>query len=126
VSLSRQAQLLAGLLGFTAVIMAAVGSHLVTLPGQEAAMRSWQAANHMHLLHSVALLALSALSRNEALPLLRWAAWSWAGGVILFSGSIYVELLLNLPGNGGIAPVGGSLLILGWVLLGIGSARART
>jgi uncharacterized membrane protein YgdD (TMEM256/DUF423 family) len=34
-----------------------------------------------------------------------------------FSGAIYAKYLLNLPAMGGIAPIGGSILILSWLVL---------
>lgn len=37
------------------------------------------------------------------------------GGLVVFCGSLYLLALLNLRWLGAVAPVGGTLLILGWL-----------
>lgn len=122
---ARQAQLLSGLLGLSAVALAAAGSHLVAGSEQDAAQRSWQAANTMHLVHALALLAVSTQLQSQASRALRFCAWSWVAGVVLFSGSLYLQAWLDLGGTSGIAPLGGILLMAGWSALAIAAwARA--
>lgn len=119
----RQALLFSGLLGFTAVALAAAGSHLVAGPEPGLASRSWQAANGMHLFHATALLALSAAMQSGSSRLLRFAGWAWLAGVVLFSGSLYVQVLRNMESTWGIAPLGGSLLMAGWIAVAAAAAR---
>ncbi len=54
---------------------------------------------------------------------LRLAGAAFALGGCLFSGSLYVRVLLDMPSWGMVTPLGGSLLILGWLLLALGLWR---
>jgi uncharacterized membrane protein YgdD (TMEM256/DUF423 family) len=48
----------------------------------------------------------------------RWAVWSalsFIFGILVFSGSLYLRVLADLPVLGAITPVGGLGFILGWV-----------
>ena len=47
----------------------------------------------------------------------RWAAWAFAGGIVLFSGSLYVMALSGLRKLGAITPLGGLAFLAGWVCL---------
>ena len=67
--------------------------------------------------HGVALVALHA--RASSLALL--ARCALAAGVLLFSGGLAAGALAGLPVA--VAPGGGMLMILGWVLLAIDAAR---
>lgn len=79
------------------------------------------------LWHALALLGIAACL-NAASPRLPVRLVTISGlafflGALLFSGSLYVLALLPLDGEGGaswlvyLTPLGGALLILGWVLL---------
>lgn len=59
---------------------------------------------------------------------LRRAVWCWAGGILLFSGSLYLLSLrevLSVPVAvlGPITPLGGLFFIAGWVLLFLAAGR---
>ena len=69
-----------------------------------------------HLIHSVALLALSAVpfgSPNSR----RWVCRLFLLGIILFSGSLYALVLSNVTQLGMVAPLGGLCWIVGWLML---------
>ena len=42
------------------------------------------------------------------------AGWCFLLGILLFSGSLYLLTLLGEPRLGMIAPIGGTLFIVGW------------
>ncbi len=73
--------------------------------------------------HALALLLLGALGsgRDSAYVLVAGAAWMV--GVLLFSGSLYLMVLTELALLGPLTPIGGVLLIIGWLSLAIGSWR---
>lgn len=121
---ARWLGLLAGVLGASGVGLAAVGAHVVDASDADAA-RAWQSASLIHLVHAGALLAVSLAARWA-----RGRAWVVAGGmmalgVALFSGSIYRAQWFGLDGAGPIAPLGGSLLILSWLLVAFAAWRDR-
>ena len=47
------------------------------------------------------------------------ASWLIFIGMIIFSFSLYLLVILNLPILGAITPIGGTLLIIAWILLAI-------
>jgi len=101
----------AGLLGALAIALGAFGAHgfkdrLALIP--EAA-GWWQTATFYLLTHAVAIGAISARSV--------WPAWLWAVGTVIFAGTLYAMALGAPRWFGAITPIGGSLLIAGWLLL---------
>lgn len=99
---------IAGLLGMTAVAMAAVGAHAVT---DLQAAGSVERASLYQLLHALALL----ISTFWAGGIIRLSRWLMLSGIFLFSGSIYLKYLFNIPNATAYAPTGGTLLMLGWL-----------
>jgi uncharacterized membrane protein YgdD (TMEM256/DUF423 family) len=65
--------------------------------------------------------ALSALARRVELRTGRIALWMLAIGVLLFSGSLVAHVLAALPTM--FAPLGGMLMIAGWLLHAISAFR---
>ncbi|KAA0010829.1 DUF423 domain-containing protein [Billgrantia pellis] len=75
-----------------------------------------------HTLAMVGVLAwrASCLYRGQYLVL-----GLWTTGMLLFSGSLYVLALTGMRGLGMITPLGGVLLIGGWLALAVCAFRAR-
>jgi uncharacterized membrane protein YgdD (TMEM256/DUF423 family) len=111
---------LGALSGLLAVAMAASVAHLVTAPAAQAmAGRALQ----MHGWHALALLAAGLWApRGGWLAHLGGAAF--ALGSLAFCGAVYALALAGLH-LGPLAPVGGTLLMLGWALLGLSALRPR-
>ena len=105
----------AAALGFLGVALGAFGAHALkpTLAAFGTA-DTWQTAVFYQLVHAVALLALAATDRAS-----RVLAGLWIGGVAVFSGTLYVLAVSNLKWLGAITPLGGVLLLAGWLLLAI-------
>jgi uncharacterized membrane protein YgdD (TMEM256/DUF423 family) len=107
----------AALFGLSAVVLAALGAHAIPLDSPDAG-RLWNVALQIHMFHTVAMLAISALA--VALPARHFVP-GWvimALGTLVFSGSLYLRAagVLLLPE--GLPPIGGLLLLLGWLWLG--------
>lgn len=99
--------LIAGCLGATAVALGAFGAHglkerFALLP--EAA-GWWQTATFYLLTHALAVGSL----RGGA------AGWLWALGAAIFSGTLYALALGAPRWLGAVTPVGGGLLLAGWL-----------
>ena len=79
------------------------------------------------LVHGIAFVALAALA--AAHPAIAGAArrvgWLWVAGVVVFTGSLTLLVLLDVPVFGAITPIGGVALIAGWALLAVAAWRAR-
>ena len=119
----RGTALLGGLAGLSGVILAAIGSHAVPGMDDPRIWRSWHSANLIQLVHAVVLLALAAQLKHSSSAFLGLSVISIAVGTAIFSGSIYISLMTGMTGTGGWAPVGGVLLMLGWLLIIVDSAR---
>ena len=77
-------------------------------------VRAWQ----LGLAHGIALAALSPLAVR------RWAFYGLGlvlAGTLLFSGSLLLHALATVPAA--LAPVGGGLMIVGWLLHALGHWR---
>lgn len=104
---------LAGLLGALAVLTGAFGAHALKERLPVDLLAVWNTAAHYHLIHAAALLALALAGARDArvrLPFLLIAS-----GVAIFSGSLYALALTGLRPLGAVTPIGGVLLVAGWV-----------
>lgn len=104
------------ILGALAVALGALGAHALKDVLDPSSLASYKTAVLYHLFHTIALLALTRGSYKKL------TAQLWMGGIALFSGSIYLlatdELLgLSFSFLGPITPIGGVLLIGGWLSL---------
>lgn len=55
----------------------------------------------------------------------RIAGWLAAGGGLIFSLALAMIGLLSLPVMGAVAPIGGTLMIAGWIVLAIAAFRSH-
>lgn len=104
--------MLAALSGALAVAAGAFGAH-----GASGAAIEWlKTGAQYQLVHALA--ALLAM-RLEA----RGPAWLFLSGGAIFAGTLYL-MALGLPRSlGAVTPIGGTLLILGWLWLAWSGAR---
>ena len=106
----------AGLGGFVAVAAGAAGTH--ALPDEHARMLVDLASRYL-LLHAAALLGLSHFGRaGTGGWLVDTAFWLFAAGMVLFGGGLLVSATIGLGAFGAIVPVGGTALMLGWLVVG--------
>lgn len=103
----------AALLGASSVILGAVFQH----SGHEDSETLLTALRY-HQLHSIVILALGLYGlRGPYNKPLMISALLFIVGTLVFSTSLYALVLLNIPALGAITPIGGLLLISGWLSL---------
>ena len=111
---------LGAVLGGLAVAAAAYAAHANVDPARARALAS---AVQMQGWHALALVAVGLV--GLALPgsgwLLQVAGALFLGGVLLFCGAVYVPLFGG-PSLGMTAPVGGTMLIAGWLAFAVAAA----
>ncbi len=110
---------LAALLGGLGVGIGAFGAHGLR-PMLETAGRfdTFETAVRYQFYHTLALLALGVLwTARPELRGLGTTAWLWVAGVVIFSGSLYTLCFTGITKLGAVAPLGGLLLIAGWISL---------
>ncbi len=112
----EKTSLAAGLFfGATGVILGAVGSH--ALKGNtEGTLEFFRIGNRYQIYHALFLLILGSLQSRYPGKLMNLSIYNTIGGIVLFSGSLYLFSLAKIK-VGMITPIGGLLLISAWVLL---------
>lgn len=100
-----------GLLGALAVVLGAFGAHYLESRVSADALEVFNTAARYHLIHAVLLVVLGV---SPAVVPAR-ITLSFLLGVLVFSGSLYAIVFTGVRSFGMVAPLGGTLLILGWV-----------
>ena len=110
---------LAGLFGALGVAIGAFGAHALhdTLV-RAGRLDTFETAVRYQFYHALALLAVGVLwAARPELRALGTTGALWAGGIVVFSGSLYALCFTGITKLGAVAPVGGLLLLGGWVSL---------
>ncbi|MGC2412361.1 MAG: DUF423 domain-containing protein [Stellaceae bacterium] len=114
----------AGFGGLASVIAGALAAHLADDPKAAELLRTGALYG---MVHAAALLALIALAqgREPRRGTAMVAGWSFAAGIVLFSGSLFALAAGGARWLGWVTPFGGVALILGWAALAILAFRRR-
>ena len=110
--------LIAGLFGATGVAAGAFGAHALQASVSPERIAIWDTAAQYHLIHAAAILAL-ALGSQTGDSRWRLPMMGFTLGVLLFSFSLYALVLTDITRLAMITPVGGLLLMLGWLMVAI-------
>lgn len=112
---------LAALLGGLGVAIGAFGAHaLRDILVKAGRLDTFETAVRYHFYHVLALVAIGALwTARPELRALSSTAWLWLGGILVFSGSLYALCFTGITKLGAVAPVGGLLLLAGWLSLAL-------
>ena len=115
---TQQKILVTGIIfGGLGVAIGAFGAHaLQPILAENGRTDTFELAVRYQFYHALALLALGALLPKFESKKLMYGARSITLGVIIFSGSLYALSLSNVTILGAITPIGGVLLIIGWIL----------
>ena len=140
--------MVAAVSGFLAVLLGAFGAHGLAdsgflerkygdldlknvagmeLPAAYKYLQDFQTGVRYQMWHTLALMGIGLAMLNAPSKLLTVAAWCFAGGILLFSGGLYILVICG-PSFGGIkwglvVPVGGTLQLVGWALLASAFAK---
>jgi uncharacterized membrane protein YgdD (TMEM256/DUF423 family) len=117
--------------GFLAVAIGAFGAHglkdrFKTLGDQFGPLTTerpegiFQTATQYHFYCAMAILVVGLLAANGRTgTALQVAGWSFLTGSLIFSGTLYVLAATGIKQLGMITPIGGVLMLIGWVALAI-------
>ncbi|MEL6895297.1 MAG: DUF423 domain-containing protein [Planctomycetota bacterium] len=121
----RMTLLSAAVFGLFAVGIGAFGAHgledmLVKMGRTEVRaaelLTICETAVRYHFFHTLVLLAIVAMP--PSLGRLKIVSWLFALGILLFSGSLYLLVLTDVRWLGAITPLGGTLWLVAWGMLG--------
>lgn len=115
----RLAFQIAALCGFLGVALGAFGAHgLRPTLTANGTLEIFQTAVLYQLIHTLAMLVVS---RVRPFPAAAW--WSFLGGILIFSGSLFLYALSGQKWLGAITPLGGVGFLAGWLLLVLRAPR---
>jgi uncharacterized membrane protein YgdD (TMEM256/DUF423 family) len=113
---------LGGLLGLIAVALSSYASHAMA-DASSADVRRITIAIAMQAVHALLLLVIATWLRIGGGMLVHAAAFSVLIGLALFCGSLYAAVFAGA--STALAPAGGVLLMLGWLLFAIAALGAK-
>ena len=121
--------IIASILAALGVIIGAFGAHALKPVMTPQQLQSYETGVKYHMLHSIALLGIAVIYRISKNKSILWSAYFMMLGILLFSFTIYLLSLKQLLGIshwtflGPITPIGGSFLIVSWILLAINARK---
>jgi uncharacterized membrane protein YgdD (TMEM256/DUF423 family) len=86
-------------------------------------LANWETAARYQIYHALALVAVGLMACRGRSTLMNLAGGAFTVGTVIFSGCLYVLVLSGQRWLGAVVPIGGSLLILGWIALAIAAWR---
>ena len=114
---------LASFFALIAVILGASGTHALKNVLSETSMEIFDTAVRYQFYHAIALFITAILYKEFASRFLRIAGVCFSIGIFLFSGSLYALTYIKNEGLteynwvGFITPAGGTLFMIGWILI---------
>lgn len=123
-----------GISGAIAVALGALGAHYLKDKMQLGlisanALAGFETAVKYHLFHTLAMWLVLIMLKDATLKLLARAYWFFLWGIVFFSGSLYLLCTRELfhaewlKVLGPVTPIGGILMILGWLSLAWASIK---
>jgi len=115
--------ILGTLLAALAVALGAFGAHGLKKLVDAETISIYQTGVQYQMYHALALIIVGILAQRSDSSLLNYAGFFFIGGIVCFSGSLYLlssfrAMNKTVPGFVyPITPLGGILFILGWLLL---------
>ncbi|MBC7926632.1 MAG: DUF423 domain-containing protein [Bryobacteraceae bacterium] len=110
-----------------ATMLGAFGAHALKDRLDEYSLGVWEKAVFYHFIHALGLLVTPLLAKTELIgqAAAQRVCWFLATGVLIFSGSLYTLAFTGVRAAGALAPVGGTLFLFAWTMLGWNLARGR-
>ncbi len=116
---------IAAVIGALAVCIGAFGAHaLKPYLLETGRLDTFETAVKYQFYHTLALLAIGIIQLNHNNKWLKYATRAMLAGILVFSGSLYLLCATQLSFLGAITPIGGVALIVGWLLLILGTKKA--
>lgn len=116
---------IAAISGAMCVLLGAFAAHALKSKLAPAMLDVMQTGIQYQFYHTLALLMVAILLRQRLSALVSYSGWAFLLGMVCFSGSLYLLVLASVPWVVYITPVGGTLFVLGWILLAVYFIREK-
>ncbi len=121
---ARTTIMLGSVFGLLGVAIGAFGAHaLKPMLIASGRLDTFELAVRYQFYHAFALLVTGILMNQLPVKFLEFASLFFTGGIIIFSGSLYLLSFTGLGLLGAVTPIGGLLFILGWICITISAAK---
>jgi len=117
--------MLAAFFGFTGVALGAFAAHGLKSRLSPDYLAIFHTGVTYQLVHALALFGVALLAAHIPGRLVTWAGVSFAIGILLFSGSLYLLTTTGIGKLGIITPFGGLAFLVGWFCLGLTAWRLQ-
>lgn len=109
--------------GFLSVLLGAFGAHALKKSLSSDMLVIFETGVRYQAYHAFALLASAwAVSVFDSKHISR-AGTCFTAGIIIFSGSLYLLALTGIKMFGAVTPIGGLLLMAGWIFMILGARK---
>lgn len=121
--MTKRTIIIGSTLACSAVILGALNAHFLKQFFTPDTTQSFDTGVRYQIYHALAILALAGFSDKLSAKHLKKVVWIFLIGILLFSGSIYLLCafkangIIGLTGLGILTPIGGLVLITGWIML---------
>jgi uncharacterized membrane protein YgdD (TMEM256/DUF423 family) len=116
----------AALNGFVVVAFGAFGAHALETRLSADMLAVWQTGVQYQMFHVVGLVAAHLLQNTAGARTASSAGWCFGGGILVFSGSLYLLALSGQTWLGMVTPLGGLAFLAGWVQLARASLQGAS
>lgn len=111
--MSKNYIIISSILGAVGVALGAFGAHGLKDVLSPELLETYKTGIFYHLIHSGVLFAISLNTKYN----LKVSYYFFLAGIILFSFSLYAYTITNITVFAMITPIGGILLMLGWIII---------
>jgi uncharacterized membrane protein YgdD (TMEM256/DUF423 family) len=109
-----------------AVALGAFGAHAIAHSVTPERLDIWKTAVLYQAIHGLAVILAGICGAIFESPRFKTAGTLFSYGVVIFSGSLYGLVLLDIPILGAVTPIGGLALIAGWAVFALGASQIQT
>ncbi len=103
--------------GFLGVCLGAFAAHALKERLTQDLLDTFEVGVRYHMYHVFALLATAWVIDHWPGATATVAGWLFLGGIVVFSGSLYILALTGARWLGAITPIGGIAFLAGWMCL---------
>ena len=121
----RKFIIIAAMLGLTGVAAGAFGAHALKQHLAADKLAAFEVGVRYQMYHALALLALAWVTSLRPSRAATAAGFCMIFGTVMFSGSIYGLTLTEQKWLGPVTPIGGTVLMVGWLMLAIAAAKTN-